>query len=60
MAFHTRYSLYKWLITPFSLMNSPATFQRYINYTLHKYLDKFISVYLNDTLIYTDGSLKDY
>ncbi len=60
MAFRTYYGLYKWLVTPFSLMNGPATFQWYINYTLHKYLDKFISAYLNNILIYIDGSLKDH
>ena len=59
-AFRTRYSLYEWLVTPFGLTNGPATFQRYINYTLHEYLDKFISAYLDDTLIYIDGSLEDY
>ena len=41
-------------------MNSPATFQRYINYTLREYLDEFVSAYLNDTLIYTDGLLEDH
>ncbi len=59
-AFRTRYGLYEWLVTPFSLTNSPATFQRYINYTLREYLDKFVSAYLNDTLIYSDRSLKDH
>ena len=41
-------------------MNGPATFQRYINYTLREYLDEFVSAYLDDTLIYTDGSLEDH
>ncbi len=59
-AFRTRYGLYEWLVTPFGLTNGPATFQRYINYTLREYLDEFVSAYLDDTLIYTDGSLEDH
>ena len=59
-AFHTRYGLYEWLVTPFSLMNGPTTFQWYINHTLHEYLDEFVSTYLDDMLIYSDGSLEDH
>ena len=59
-AFRTRYGLYEWLVTPFGLTGAPATFQRYINYTLREYLDEFVSAYLDDILIYTDGSLADH
>lgn len=59
-AFRTRYGLYEWLVTPFGLTNGPATFQRYINHTLREYLDEFVSAYLDDTLIYSDGSLEDH
>ena len=30
-AFRTRYSLYKWLVTPFRLVNALSIFQKYIN-----------------------------
>ena len=59
-AFRTRYGLYEWLVTPFGLTNGPATFQRYINHTLREYLDEFVSAYLDDILIYSDGSLEDH
>jgi hypothetical protein len=59
-AFRTRFGLYEWLVTPFGLANAPSTFQRYINWTLRKYIDDFCSAYLDDVLIYTDGSLKEH
>ena len=59
-AFHTRYSLYEWLVTPFGLSGAPATFQRYINRTLREYLDEFCTAYIDDVLIYSNGSLADH
>ena len=44
---------------PFRLTNAPATFQALINTTLCKYLDIFVTAYLNDILIYTKGTLKE-
>ena len=43
---------------PFGLTNAPATFQALINTTLCKYLDIFVTAYLDDILIYTKGTLK--
>jgi len=59
-AFRTRYGLFEWLVTPFGLTGAPATFQRYINDTLREFLDEFVSAYIDDVLIYSDGSLKDH
>ena len=59
-AFRTRYGLFEWLVTPFGLTGAPATFQRYINRTLQEYLDEFCSAYIDDVLIYSDGSLSDH
>jgi hypothetical protein len=42
------------------MVSSPSTFQRYINWVLHHYLDNFISAYLDDILIYTNSSLQEY
>jgi len=56
-AFRTRYGLFEWMVTPFGLANAPSTFQRYINWALRDYLDEFCSAYVDDILIYTDGSL---
>jgi hypothetical protein len=59
-AFRTRFGLYEWLVTPFGMANSPSTFQRYINWTLREYLDEFCSAYLDDVLVFTDGSLQQH
>lgn len=59
-AFRTRYGLYEWLVTPFGLTGAPATFQRFINTTLQDFLDEFCSAYIDDILIYSDGSLTDH
>ena len=53
-AFCTYFSLFEYLIMPFSLCNSSASFQNYINDTLQEYLDYFCTVYLNDILIYSE------
>ena len=59
-AFRTRYGLYEWLVTPFGLTGAPGTFQRYINWVLKDYLDNFCTAYMDDILIYSDGSLADH
>jgi hypothetical protein len=59
-AFRTRFGLFEWLVTPFGMANSPSTFQRYINWTLREFLDDFCTAYLDDVLVYTDGSLKQH
>lgn len=59
-AFRTRYGLFEWMVTPFGLANAPSTFQKYINWALRDYLDEFCSAYVDDVLIYTDGSLEQH
>jgi hypothetical protein len=59
-AFHTRYGLFKWLVTLLGLANAPSTFQKYINWCLRDYLDKFASAYINDILVFTTGSLRKH
>jgi len=59
-AFRTRFGLFEWLVTPFGMANAPSTFQRYINWTLREYLDDFCTAYLDDILIYTNGSLRQH
>lgn len=59
-AFRTRFGLFEWLVTPFGIANSLSTFQRYINWALREYLDEFCSAYLDDILIYTNGSLRQH
>ncbi|KAL6359921.1 hypothetical protein LRP88_07349 [Fusarium phalaenopsidis] len=59
-AFRTRFGSYEWLVTPFGLTGAPATFQRYINSALQEYLDQFVTAYVDDVLIYTDGTRKEH
>jgi hypothetical protein len=59
-AFRTRFGSYEWLVTPFGLANAPSTFQRYINWALREFLDDFASAYLDDVLIFTEGSLQKH
>jgi hypothetical protein len=53
--FHTYYRLLKSLVMPFSLTNSPVTFQNYINEVLALYLKHFCTTDLDDPLIYSDN-----
>ncbi|KAI0996811.1 hypothetical protein K3495_g11373, partial [Podosphaera aphanis] len=55
-AFRCRLGLFEWLVTPFGLINAPATFQRYINEHLREHLDLDATAYIDDVLAYTDGS----
>lgn len=59
-AFCTRFGSFEWLVMPMGLAGAPASFQRYINGTLAQYLDDFCAAYLDDVLIYTDGSEADH
>ena len=44
---------------PFSLTNAPTTFQSIINYVLRPFIDRFIFIYLDNVLIYSE-SLKEH
>jgi Reverse transcriptase (RNA-dependent DNA polymerase) len=52
--FWMRYGQYEYLVLPFGLTNTPATFQRLINEILHEYLDDFVIAYLDDIMISID------
>ena len=52
--FTSKYGTYEYLRMPFRLYNAPATFQRWINRTLQRFIDCCCIVYLDDVLIYSD------
>ena len=52
-AFRTCFRHYKYLVVPFGLTNGPATWQVYINNVLHKFLDIFAVVYLDNIVVYS-------
>ena len=56
--FRTRYSAYKYKVLPFSLINEPTTYQRYINDVLFNYLNNFYTAYLDDILVYSKDKLE--
>ncbi len=56
--FCTQFELFKYLVMLFNLCNELILFQKYINNTLCKHLNKFCIAYLNNILIYLNNKLK--
>ena len=53
-AFITPDGLFQWIVMPFGLTNSPGTFQRFMQKTMADILYKFVVVYLDDFLVFSN------
>jgi hypothetical protein len=54
-AFITKYGLYEYTVMSFGLKNVPAFFMNLMNSVFMDYLDKFVVVFIDDFLIYSQN-----
>jgi len=54
-AFRTRYGHYEYKVMPFGVTNAPGVFMEYMSRIFHAYFDKFVVVFINDILIYSNN-----
>jgi hypothetical protein len=52
-AFKMRFRHCEFIVLPFGLLNSPGVFMSLMNGVFHEYLDKFVQVFIDDILIYS-------
>jgi len=51
--FATRFGNYKFNVMPFGLCTAPSYFQRFMNDSFMDMMDRYVSIYLDDILIYS-------
>jgi hypothetical protein len=53
--FITKYGLYEFMVMSFGLMNAPAYFMYLMNSVFMDYHDKFVVVFIDDVLVYSQN-----
>jgi hypothetical protein len=56
--FHTRFGLYEYTMMSFRLTNALAYFMYLMNKVFMEYLDKFVVVFIDDILVYSETEEK--
>ncbi|KAK3288596.1 hypothetical protein CYMTET_3932 [Cymbomonas tetramitiformis] len=52
-AIRTRYGSYEWTVMPFGLTNAPATALRVGNRAFFDFIDQFLVIFMDDTIVYS-------
>ena len=53
MVFICRYGTFEYTVMPLGLTNAPATFQRLMHSVFGDLLDDFLTIYLDDLLVFS-------
>ena len=51
--FLTNEGLYEYIVMLFGLCNAPATFQRLMNLIFADFINEFVTIYLDNILVYS-------